>query len=92
MREIRPSGSGEGAVLSRPYLISSERVMRTIRAISSQRSSFDPYSFDSPVSEFRLLGRFAELSICGTRTGMHEFDDCFGGGISYALLGFRSLQ
>ena len=68
------------------------RVLCTIRAISSQCSEFDPYSFTNSMSEMRLLGGFSELSICSSRIGMHKLADRFGGGISYALLDFRSLQ
>ena len=44
MREIRPSGSGEGAVLSRPYLISRQETSSAMEGTSAfeprfQRSS-----------------------------------------------------
>jgi len=43
MREIRPSGSGEGAVLSRPYLISSGEATSSsvaLTALGPIRSNF----------------------------------------------------
>ena len=48
----------------------------------------DDIGIDSPANSVEL----PELSICSTRTGMHELADRFGGGINYALLDFRSLQ
>ena len=48
MREIRPSGSGEGAVLSRPYLINAER--------SKPVAFGDPVSVRFPEKDLGALG------------------------------------
>ena len=57
MREIRPSGSGEGAVLSRPYLIRSrnanERTPPLNRAVNARRDALGSGTLGRPPGSCR---------------------------------------
>ena len=59
MREIRPSGSGEGAVPSRPYLIRLDRTpCQRPALIKSQRDHVRNHSFIPPEHLQRALLAF----------------------------------